>query len=85
MIIKTTKSFDKQYAKLPKNDRLRFRQRLTIFQVNPYDKILRNHGLKGKYLGYRSIDIRGDLRAIYYVEADIIYIFTFVGTHSQLY
>lgn len=85
MIIKTTKSFNKQYAKLAKTDRTRFKQRLEIFQANPYDKVLRNHGLRGKYLGYRSIDIRGDLRALYYVEADIIYIFAFVGSHSQLY
>jgi addiction module RelE/StbE family toxin len=85
MIIKTTKSFDKQYARLPKTDKTRFKQRLEIFQTNPYDKVLRNHGLKGKYLGYRSIDIRGDLRALYYVEADVIFIFAFVGTHSQLY
>lgn len=85
MIIKTTKSFDKQYSKLPQTDKARFKQRLEIFQANPYDKILRNHGLRGRYLGYRSIDIRGDLRALYYVEADIIYIFAFVGTHSQLY
>ncbi len=85
MIIKTTKSFDKQYSKLQLADKRRFRQRLELFQDNPYDKLLRNHGLKGNYLGYRSIDIKGDLRALYYVEDDIIYIFAFVGSHSQLY
>jgi addiction module RelE/StbE family toxin len=85
MVIKTTKSFNKQYSKLPETDKTRFKQRLETFQANPYDKVLRNHGLRGKYLGYRSIDIRGDLRALYYIEADIIYIFAFVGTHSLLY
>jgi addiction module RelE/StbE family toxin len=85
MIIKTTRSFDKQYAKLSPQDKLRFRQRLELFQINPYDKTLRNHGLKGKYLGYRSIDIKGDLRALYYFEDNIVYIFAFIGSHSQLY
>ncbi len=85
MVIKTTKSFGKQYAKLADTEKKRFRQRLTLFRANPYDKILRNHGLKGKYLGYRSIDIRGDLRALYYVEGDVIVIFAFIGSHSQLY
>lgn len=85
MIVKTTKSFDKQYARLPTTDKNRFRQRLELFQTNPYDKVLRNHGLKGKYLGYRSINIKGDLRALYYIEDNIIYIFAFIGSHSQLY
>lgn len=85
MVIKTTKSFDKQYAKLLAADKQRFKQRIELFKTSPYDKILRNHGLKGKYLGYRSIDIKGDLRALYYVEDDIIFIFGFIGTHAQLY
>ncbi len=85
MIIKTTKSFDKQYTRLTDADKKYFRQRFELFQANPYNKILRNHGLKGKYLGYRSIDIRGDLRALYYVEDNVVYIFAFIGSHSKLY
>lgn len=85
MVIKTTKSFDKQYVRLTKPDKIRFKQRLTLFRANPYDKVLHNHGLKGKYLGYRSIDIKGDLRALYYTEGDVIVIFAFIGSHSQLY
>lgn len=85
MIIKTTKSFDRQYVKLSAADKRRFRERLELFKANPYDKLLRNHGLRGKYLGYRSINIKGDLRALYYVEGDTICIFAFIGSHSQLY
>lgn len=85
MIIKTTKSFDKQYARLSDADKHRFKQRIQLFRDNPYDKLLRNHGLKGRYLGYRSIDIKGDLRALYYVNGNIVFIFAFIGTHSQLY
>lgn len=85
MIIQTTKQFDKQYAKL--NDKLKcqFKSRLVCFQTHPLDPLLRNHALKGKYSGYRSIDISGDVRALFTVKGDLVIIFAFIGTHSQLY
>jgi addiction module RelE/StbE family toxin len=85
MIIQTTKSFDKQYAKLTARNKGQFKDRLGVFVRNPFDATLRNHALKGKYLGYRSIDITGDLRALYTVKGDVMIIFGFIGTHSQLY
>ncbi len=85
MIVKTTKSFDKQYSRLSDFNRRRFKERLALFYENPYDRALRNHGLKGKYLGYRSIDIAADLRVLYRLEGDAIVIFAFIGTHGQLY
>jgi addiction module RelE/StbE family toxin len=85
MIIETTKTFDKQYSKLNDKTRTIYKNRVTIFKSNPFDFKLRNHALKGKYLGYRSIDITGDVRALYTVKGDIIIIFGFIGTHSQLY
>lgn len=85
MIIETTKTFDKQYAKLNDKTKTIFKSRLSLFKSNPFDFRLRNHALKGKYLGYRSIDITGDVRALYTVKGNIIIIFGFIGTHSQLY
>jgi len=85
MIIQTTKGFDKQYAKLGVRNKLRFKERLAILRENPFDPELRNHALKGRFLGYRSIDITGDIRALYTVKGNTIIIFGFVGTHSQLY
>ena len=85
MTIQTTRGFDKQFAKLNPKIRLHFKDRLVLFQKNPFDRELRNHALKGKYLGYRSIDITGDIRALYTVKGDTIIIFGFIGTHSQLY
>ncbi len=85
MVIKTTKSFDKQYAKLNVKIKISFKGRVEIFKGNPFDARLRNHALKGKYLGYRSIDITGDVRALYTVRGDTVIIFGFIGTHSQLY
>ena len=85
MVIKTTKSFDKQYAKLNDKVQTAFKYRLTIFISNPFDTRLRNHALKGKYLGYRSIDVNGDIRALYTIKGDTVIIFGFIGSHSQLY
>lgn len=80
-----SKSFEKQFKTLPEKTKARFYARLQLFEQNPLDPILGNHSLKGKYLGYRSIDIRGDLRALYTQQGDQIIIFAFIGTHSQLY
>jgi addiction module RelE/StbE family toxin len=85
MIIETTKTFDKQYSKLNDKTKTIYKNRIVMFKSNPFDFRLHNHVLKGKYLGYRSIDITGDVRALYTVKGDIVIIFGFIGTHSQLY
>jgi addiction module RelE/StbE family toxin len=85
VIIQTTKGFAKQYAKLAAKVQQRFKNRMEVFVVDPFNPTLRNHPLKGKHLGYRSIDITGDVRALYTVKGDMVIIFGFVGTHSQLY
>lgn len=85
MIIETTKTFDKQYSKLNDKTKTIYKNRIVKFKNNPFDFRLRNHALKGKYLGYRSIDVTGDVRALYTVKGDIVIIFGFIGTHSQLY
>jgi addiction module RelE/StbE family toxin len=85
MVIQTTKSFDKQYVKLNDKVQTAFKSRLAMFKSNPFDIRLRNHALKGKYLGYRSIDVTGDVRALYTIKGDTVIIFGFIGSHSQLY
>ncbi len=79
------KLFVKQYDKLPTQKQNKFQERLALFEQNPYEQKLRNHALKGSRSGYRSIDIEWDLRALYYVDNDVVVIFAFIGTHSQLY
>jgi addiction module RelE/StbE family toxin len=83
--IKFTKSFTKEFKVLRKSQKERFYDRLELFKKDPLNKVLRDHALKGKYIGYRSIDIGGDLRALHYVDGSIIVIFAFIGSHSQLY
>ncbi|MBI2053344.1 MAG: type II toxin-antitoxin system mRNA interferase toxin, RelE/StbE family [Candidatus Sungbacteria bacterium] len=85
MTPKFHRRFIKQYRKLPKTHQEKCDARLLIFEKNSSDPMLRNHALTGKYLGYRSIDITGSLRAIYrLLDQDIAY-FIAVDTHPNLY
>ena len=53
--------------------------------LHKYDIKLNNHPLKGKWSGYRSINISGDLRALYKEMGEDKVIFTNIGSHNQLY
>ncbi|KKP87470.1 MAG: hypothetical protein UR90_C0004G0017 [Parcubacteria group bacterium GW2011_GWC1_35_8] len=78
------KRFLKQYEKLSSKIKLKFGERLKIFITDPLSQELYNHPLHGEYLGYRSINITGDLRAVYEVQEGVIK-FLFIDTHSNLY
>ena len=80
-----TKKFWKQYYKLPLKMQKQFDRRFKLFIVDRSDIRLRVHPLKGKYSGYWSMDVTGDLRVLYQYNGRTIIIFGFIGTHSQLY
>jgi len=85
-MIKKEKSFQKDYDKLRPNEKIRVKNCLLTFDMNPNTPSLRRHALKGEYLGYYSISAGGDLRLHYYEEDDAItFVFVRVGTHSELY
>ena len=79
------KNFEKQYSKLQPTEKKRFKQRKDVFLIDPYDPVLNNHPLRGIYKGYRSINIGGDLRAIYSLLNDDTTFFVAIDTHSNLY
>lgn len=85
MIIDFHKKFDKQSAKLNKTSRDQFKNRLELFIEDRTDPVLNNHGLKGKYIGYRSINVTGDIRAIYIEHTKDHVEFVYIGSHGQLY
>lgn len=85
MKIRFHKNFDKQYKKLSKKQKEKVQERLEIFLENPYVPQLNNHPLKGKYTDYRSINVTGDLRAVYKYINEQEAIFAALGSHSQLY
>lgn len=86
MQIRFSPNFDKQFK-----GRLTARQRNTVldvlelFQDEPFHKDLRNHSLKGKWLGHRSISVGGDLRLHFMMLHEDTAYFVAVGSHKQLY
>ena len=80
------KHFRKRFAKLSEKVKDKFDVQLALFYGDTFDVRLRNHELHGKYTKHRSIDVTGDIRAVYRGgerEGDVI--FVDIGTHSQLY
>jgi len=80
-----SKSFRKEYHRLPQKLRNRVDERIILFAADPFNISLRNHELKGGLKGYRSIDITGDWRAHYHVLKKNTALFVKLGTHSELY
>lgn len=79
------KRFDKMATKLSPKIKQKMVERITLFTHDPLDSQLRNHALRTPYKGSYSIDITGDVRAIYELVNDETALFTHIGTHSQLY
>jgi len=76
--------FRKKYKKLPTKIKVKFNERLILFKNNPFVQELNNHSLHGKYERCRSINVTGDLRAIYEVIEEGVR-FLDIDTHNNLY
>lgn len=80
-----SKRFEKDFAKLPKPIKKKVLAVLQKFVDDPADSTLRNHRLSGKWRNHFSINVTGDVRAVYvYIKDDVVH-FVAVGTHSELY
>lgn len=84
MIVSYSKNFIKSAKKLSPRTREQVTERIERFSINPFDPVLRNHMLKGKWKDYGSINITGDYRALYLTRGDGV-IFDHIGTNAQLY
>ena len=80
-----SKQFEKSFSKLTKNIKNKAIEQLEIFVMNPMDARLKNHSLHGKWANYRSINITGDIRAIYAEIDNGTVRFVEIGSHSKLY
>jgi len=85
MQVNFSKRFSKQFIRLKAGEKDRFYSQLSIWLGNPAAPILHVHALKGRYLGFYSMNVGGDLRALYKVEGNETVLFDFIGSHSQLY
>jgi len=77
--------FKKQFKKLPTNTQDKFLERLHLFSQDQTHPLLRVHPLKGSYAGYWSMNVTGDIRALYRTDDEDIILFALIGTHSSLY
>ena len=84
MTIDYHKDFIKTFKKLPLKVKNQFKERQLLFEKDQFNPTLNNHALKGKYQGYRSINIAGDLRVIFQKENQNV-VFVKIGSHSKLY
>lgn len=85
MKVRYHRDFEKAYLKLHWNDRIRLHERIRLFSQDAFHPLLNNHALHGKFHGYRSINIGGNLRAIYReLNSDTAH-FIEIGTHNRLY
>jgi addiction module RelE/StbE family toxin len=85
MNVDFTKSFNKQFQKLPPKKQQQARNAIAVFLDNNHADVLRNHALKGQWQGHYSISAGGDLRLHYKAIAKDTVLFIAVGSHSQLY
>lgn len=78
------KDFLKDFKRLPKNVKEKFKERQILFEEDEFAVVLNNHALKGRWFGYKSINVTGDFRAVFKRVGDSI-IFVALKTHSNLY
>lgn len=78
------KDFIKDFKKLPPKIKEKFKERQILLEKDEFDPILNNHALKGKWLGYRSINVTGDIRAIFKRDGNGV-LFVAIDKHSNLY
>jgi addiction module RelE/StbE family toxin len=80
--------FTKQRQAAPSEIKQAFVDALALFLLNPEHTALRNHPLRDKFAGFRSIDVTENWRAVFREEriGDRTLIkFYQLGTHQVLY
>lgn len=85
MTIRYSKRFVKQLAKQPPKVQDAFYLRIKLFEEDSNEPLLNLHHLKGKMSRYYSINVTGDVRALYEIVGEDIYVYEMIGSHSQLY
>lgn len=88
MEIKYGTRFRKNYIKADKKIKAAFTHAIELFLEQPNHPLLRNHALRKKYAGYRSINVTEDWRAVFKETKSKklkVVIFHLLGTHDQLY
>lgn len=70
---------------LPKRNLVnRFKSRLEIFLADRENPVLFDHRLDGKMKNLRAFSIAGDIRVIYKLDGEDLYLLD-IGSHNQVY
>ncbi len=87
MTLRTTRRFDKAFARLADRDQRRVESALRLFVDQPFHPKLRNHALERKLRGLRAITAGHDLRIVYEAEEGglVRVLLLNVGTHAEVY
>lgn len=85
MRILFTDTFKKKFRKLPLKIQAAFGARVGFFIKDPFHPLLKNHPLKGNFIGLRAFSVTGDYRVIFRFLDKENARFVDIGTHSQVY
>lgn len=78
------RNFEKSYVRQGKNIQRAFRERADLLFADANHPLLNCHPLHGTYEGYWSMNVTGDVRAVFKVEGYFA-VFVAIGTHDHLY
>lgn len=84
MTIYLHKNFLRGFKKLTKSQQNKFRERRNLFIQDEFNPVLNNHALTGKYKGFRSFNVTGDIRVVFKKHNNIAD-FGAMDSHSNLY
>ncbi len=85
MEIRHSRQFKKQYKKLSLGVKDKFKERLALFFKDNNHRQLSVHKLAGKLENLWSMNVTGDVRAIFDKHIDGATLFVAIGSHSELY
>ncbi|KKQ41421.1 MAG: plasmid stabilization system protein [Microgenomates group bacterium GW2011_GWC1_37_8] len=63
----------------------KYKERLKLFEKDRTNPILSDHKLRGKLEGFRTFNITGNIRVVYFGRGENYYVFLDIGTHPQIY
>lgn len=79
------RNFKKMLRKLPIAVQEKFYKCLGVFVKNSRHATLGTHSLSGEWVMCKSINVTGDIRAIYKERDNGVIQFVAIGSHSELY
>lgn len=86
--VQFSKQFDKQLRASREEVKKSFSDAMQLLLTNKYHFSLNNHLLTGRFIGYRSINVYENWRAIYremYGERGMVMVFEVLGTQEALF